>query len=222
MRRALGLIGKRNGQGVQPRPEQLSKPLAHPSNRAPGDRSRQRFVQDGDVPVTLVGRPRPSEADMPVASESRNAIEAVLQDERAARASAERGLQDALATIRDLQTKLGHAELAHREALEAARSARDAAEALRAEQLERGAGWREDFAAGRAVAEAALHEAVLARARVEPGLQAASATGPASNSQKALAKPTAKVSAKGASKAAAIPGQREPRPVKWWLKAANR
>jgi len=222
MRRALGLSGNRNGQRAQPRLEQLTKPLAHPSSRDPGDRPRQRFVQDGDVPVTLVGRPRPPEADMHAASESRNVIEAALQDERAARARAKRELQDALATVRNLQTKLGHAELAHREALDAARSARGAAEALQAEHREREAGWREDLAAGRAVTEAALHEAVLARARAERGLQAASATGSASNSQKALAKPTAKVSAKGASKAAATPGQREPRPVKWWLKAANR
>jgi len=59
MRRALGFASNRNGQGAPPRPEQQSKPLARPAGRAPGDRPRQRFVQDGEVPVTLVGRHRP-------------------------------------------------------------------------------------------------------------------------------------------------------------------
>jgi len=229
MRRALGLTGNHNGQSAQPRPEQQPKPLARSSGRASGDRPRQRFVQDGDIPVTLVGRPRPPAADLPAASEGRNVVEAALQDERAARARAERALQDALATVRNLQTKFGHAELAHREASEAARSARDAAEALQAEHREREARWHEDLTAERAariVAEAGLHEAACARARTNQPLQAASAAKPASHPRDVPAKPTAKASAKkpaeGMRKAAAAPRQREPQPVKWWLKTAKR
>jgi len=228
MRRALGLASNRNGQGAQPRPEQQSKPLARPTGRAPGDRPRQRFVQDGDVPVTLVGRHRPHETDLTAVSESRNAIEAALQDERAARARGEQALQDALATVRDLQTKLGHAELAHREKSEAAQAARGAAEALQAEHREREVRWHEDLAAERAarvVAEAALHEAACARGRADQTLQAAPAASPVSHPRDVPAKPTAKASVKRqvekAREAAAAPRQREPQPVKWWLKTAK-
>jgi len=229
MRRALGLASNRNGQSAQPRPEQQSKPLARPAGRAPGDRPRQRFVQDGEVPVTLVGRHRPHETDLTAVSESRNAIEAALQDERTARARGEQALQDALATIRDLQTKLGHAELAHREKSEAAQAARDAAEALQAEHREREARWYEDLAAERAAhtsAKAAPHEAARARDQAERTLRTVSATRPALKPQDASAPPSAKVSARsnaeGTRKAKPVPRQPGPQPVKWWLKAAKR
>lgn len=103
---------------------------------------------------------------MPAAAPtSRGAIEAALHQERAARERAERSLQEAVATVRDLQTKLGHAELAQREASETAQAARDAADALRAAHQEREASWHEGLTAeraARAVAEAALTEAVSA------------------------------------------------------------
>ncbi len=113
MRRALGLTGDR---AVRSSPPQAERPQAGPPGRPAGrssaDKPRHRFVQDGAVPVTILNRHRPDEADgLPA---SRTAIEAALQDERVARARAERALLDALATVRDLQTKLGHAELAHR------------------------------------------------------------------------------------------------------------
>jgi len=228
MRRALGLASNRNDQGAQPRPERQSKPLARPAGRAPGDRPRQRFVQDGEVPVTLVGRHRPYETDLTAISESCNAIEAALQDERAARARGERALQDALATVRGLQTKLGHAELAHREKSEAAQAAHDAAEALQAEHRECEVRWHKDLAAERAarvVAEAALHEAACAGGRADQTPQAASAARPASHPREVAAKPTAKAPVKKqvekGRKAAAAPRQREPQPVKWWLKTAK-
>jgi len=228
MRRALGLASNRNGQGAQPRPEPQLKPLARPAGRAPGDRPRHRFMQDGDVPVTLVGRHRPHETDLSAVSEDRNAVEAALQDERAARAKGEQALQDALATIRDLQTKLGHAELAHREKSEAAQAARGAAEALNAEHREREVRWHEDLTAERAArvaAEAALHEAACARGRADQTLQAAPAPKQASPPRDVPAKPMTKASVKRqvetARKAAAAPRQREPQPVKWWLKTAK-
>jgi len=175
-----------------------------------------------------VGRHRPHETDLPAVSESRNAIEAALQDEHAARAKGEQALQDVLATVRDLQTKLGHAELAYREKSEAAQAAHDAAEALQAEHRKREVRWHEDLAAERAarvMAEAALHEAARARGRADQTLQAASAAKPASHPREVPAKPTAKVSVKRqveqARKAAAAPRQREPQPVKWWLKTAK-
>ena len=232
MRRALGLTGDRAGRSGQPRPEQSHpKPSAHPPVRGPSaPRPRQRFVQDGDVPVTLVGRQRPQEADLSAAaSTSRGATEAALLQERAGRERAERSLQEALATVRDLQTKLGHAELARREASEAAQAARDAADALRAAHQEREALWHKDLAAKRAVrvaAEAALAEAAGARkpaARkiermVSAAAPAAAEQGVAAESVQAVAKRALKETCKGAS----TPRQREPQPVKWWLNSAKR
>jgi len=156
----------------------------------------------------------------------RSADEAALRKERAARGRAERALQDALATVRDLQTKLGHAELTHREASQAAR---DTAKGVQAEHRAREARWHEDLAAERAAhtsAKAALHEAARANDQAERTLRTVSATGPASGPQDASAAPSAKASAKsnaeGTRKAKPVPRQPGPQPVKWWLKAANR
>jgi hypothetical protein len=186
-------------------------------------------VQDGEVPVALVGRQRPQDADTsPAASTSRGAIEAALHQERAARERAERSLQEALATARDLQTKLGHAELAQREASEAAQAACDAADALRAAHQEREARWHEDLAAeraARAVAEAALAEAASAGKPAERTRGTASVGAPVAAAQDAAAEPArapAKRAPKGTRKAASMPRQREPQPVKWWLNSAKR
>ena len=232
MRRVLGLTGDWAGRSGQPRPEQSHpKPSAHPPVRSPSaPRPRQRFVQDGDVPVTLVGRHRPQEADLSAAAPtSRGATEAALLQERAARERAERSLQEALATVRDLQTKLGHAELARREASAAAQAARDAADALRAAHQEREARWQADLTAeraARAAAAAALAEAAGARKPAERRIErmvsaaapAAAEQGAAAEPAKAVAKPAPKGTRKGASK----PRQREPQPVKWWLNSAKR
>ena len=231
MRRALGLTGDRGGRSGQPRPEQSHpKPSAHSPVRGPSaPRPRQRFVQDGDVPVTLVGRHRPHEADLSAAaSASRGATEAALHGERAARERAERLLQEALATVRDLQTKLGHAELAQREVSAAAQAASDAADTLRAAHLEHEARWHGDLAAeraARAVAEAALAEAAGARKPAERTRRAVSVAAPVAAVQDAASEPAkaaAKRAPKGTRKGAATSRQREPQPVKWWLKSAKR
>ena len=230
MRRALGLASDRNGPAGPSRPEQsLAKPSAHPPVRgSSATRPRHRFVQDGEVPVDLVARQRPQEADLSAAaSTSRGAIEAALLQERAARERAERSLQEALATVRDLQTKLGHAELARREASETAQAARDAADALRAVHQEREACWQEDLVAeraARAVAEAALVEAASARKPAERTRATSSVAAPVAAVQDAAAEPAkaiAKRAPKGTRKAASTPRQREPQPVKWWLGSAK-
>lgn len=135
MRRALGLTGDRT---VRSSPLQIKRPQAGPPGQSAGrssaDKSRHRFVQDGAVPVTSINRHRPDEADGLSASHA--ALEATLQDERIARAKAERSLQEALTTVHDLQTKLGHAKLAHREALAMAQAGRAEADAFRAEHEE--------------------------------------------------------------------------------------
>ncbi len=232
MRRALGLANDRAGRSGQPRPEHSPpKPSAHLPIRGPSaPRPRHRFVQDGDVPVALVGRQRPADADLSAAAPtSRGATEAALLQERAARERAERSLQEALATVRDLQTKLGHAELARREASAAAQAARDGADALRAAHQGREARWREDLTAERAMraaAEAALAEAAGARKSAKRRIERMiSATAPAAAEQGAAAEPAkavAQPAPKGTRKAASASRQREPQPVKWWLNSAKR
>ncbi len=230
MRRALGLASDGNGRAGQPRPEQSrSKPSAHsPARSSSAARPRHRFVQDGDVPVALVSRQRPQEADIPDgAPTSRVAIEAVLHQERAARERAERSLQEALATVRDLQTKLGHAELAQREASETAQAARDAADAFQAAHQEREAGRHEDLTAERAArasVEAAQSEAVSERTAAEQTRRTGPVAAPAAAVQGTAAEPAKtpeKNALKGTRKASSTPRQLEPQPVKWWLKSAK-
>ena len=230
MRRALGLTSDHKNRAGQPRPDpSRSKPLASSPGRGPSaTRPHHRFVQDGEVPVAVISRQRPQDADTSAAAPtSRGAMEAALQQERAARDRAERSLQEALATVRDLQTKLGHAELAQRQASESAQAARDAADALRAAHQEREARWHEDLAAeraARAVAEAALAEAARARTPAERTRRTASVAAPVATVQDAAPEPArtpAKRAPKGTRKAASTPRQREPQPVKWWLKSAK-
>lgn len=239
MRRALGLTGGVDSRNDQQRPEPQRPKLAvrapaRSSDRPSGDRPRQRFVNDGEVPVTIVSRHRHHEADAPAAPAVGRigVVETALANERAARAAVERSLQEALATVHDLQTKQGHAELAQREASEAARAAHEAAiRGLRVEWQERETRLAEELAAerdARAAAEAALDEAIIAREWAERELRAALATRPAVKPMTAgatIPKPkaaTARSPAKRTRKAAAAPKQREPQPVKWWLKTASK
>ncbi len=228
MRRALGLTGNRAGRSS---PAQTERPQAGPPHRPAGrssaDKPRHRFVPDGAVPGTVISRHRPDEADGPPTN--RAAIEAALRDERAARERAERSLQEALATVRDLQTKLGHAELARWEASGAADAARAAADTLRAEHQEREQRWHEELAAeraARAAAEAALAEATRVREPAKRPRASAPTGQPALDLRDASPAPRAKVPARAAvkrtRKAAKAPGQHEPEPVKWWLRSVRR
>jgi hypothetical protein len=227
MRRALGLTGDR---AVRSSPLQTERSQAGSPGRSAGrssaDKPRHRFVQDGAVPVTILNRHRPDEADGLSASHA--AIEATLQDERTARAKAERSLQEALATVHDLRTKLGHAELAHREALATAQAARAEADALRAEHQEQDLRWSQDLAAGRAAratAEAALVEAASARGPARRTRPSASAAQPLLDLPDVSPLPEAAAPAKAVAKRArkaAQPRQRELQPVKWWLNSARK
>lgn len=228
MRRALGLTGDR---AVRNSPVQPERPQAGLPGRIAGrssvDKPRHRFVQDGAVPVTVLNRHRPDEADGP--SASRAAAEAALRDERAARGRAERSQQDALATVLELQTKLGHAELVHRDLSATAQAARAEADALRAEYQEQALRWMEDLAAERATrvaAEAALTGATHAREPAKRTRISASAAQPALGLQDTSPAPKAKAPAKAAvkrtRKGASGPGRHEPEPVKWWLRSVRR
>src|ERR1700693_5133927 len=74
---------------------------------------RRRFVRDGEVPVTLIHR----DPDEGVGTNKLDAARQALLEEIAAREHAEQLLQEARATIQDLQTKLAHERLAKEEAV---------------------------------------------------------------------------------------------------------
>jgi hypothetical protein len=173
VRRALGLTAN------SPRPSQ---------QRLESPRQRRRFVQDGEVPVTVLrgneGSGAPAQAGNRIAE-----LEAALDAERAAHAAAARCLEEARASIRSLQTRLGHAELAFDEAIAGERRARTEAEKALQEIL----------AAGRTV-EDQPKEAV-GRSSAEPPIERP---------------PRGRTNAPRPPKAAAAPDRREPQPVKWW------
>jgi hypothetical protein len=105
MRRALGL---HNASPTQDRPV--------PSRTAPGASSsqRRRFVRDGEVPVSVIRRDQDDGANANKLDATRQA----LREQAEAREHAEHLLQEAQATIRDLQTKLAHERLAKDEAIQ--------------------------------------------------------------------------------------------------------
>lgn len=109
MRLALGLRGPA-GQPVQQRADQA--------------RARHKFVQDGGVPVVVLN----SRGDQEAAHKARvSELEGQLETERGHHAATRRALQEAQAAAQGLQTRLAHAELAHRDALAAAQQAMGAA-----------------------------------------------------------------------------------------------
>jgi hypothetical protein len=129
MRRALDGLSA----GAAPRPAAPAAPtLARPTLAAtsrkpqaftPGPQRKHRFVQDGEVKVVHLSLPkeRPREA---AAAEA---------EQRGQRERAERVVQEHQAMLRGLQTKLAHAEIALREALQRANVQAEAANAARAE-----------------------------------------------------------------------------------------
>jgi hypothetical protein len=215
MRKALGLDGTTlRLKQVTERVDQGHRPAEHSAFR-----HRRHFVRDGDVPVTVMRHD-------PVAEPKFNRLqqaEAQLTAETAARAQAERALIGAQSQARDLQTTVGHTELATTEALEAIRQHREsitklkgkAAQqaALRAEVEER-VRQAEQAVAGlqdslekertaRKAAEKALHLAEDARDAAERLVRELSKAPPAQR-----------------SRAAKADTKSEPKPIKWWLASA--
>jgi hypothetical protein len=144
MRRALGL-----GDSTTPRID----PPAVTQGSGGAPRPPRRFVRDGDVAVTLVQRDRPPDGAVNQLDAARQAI----RSQAAAREHAERLLQEARAAIRDLQTKLTHANLA-----------RDEAEQRTEKQLQAVRAELATEQAARQQAEAALAAAEKARPEPEP------------------------------------------------------
>ena len=103
MRRALGLHNTSPTQATIP-------PTASPGASSP---QRRRFVRDGEVPVSVLHR----DQDGGASTNKLDAARQALREHVEAREQAEHLLQEAQATVRDLQTKLAHERIAHEEAV---------------------------------------------------------------------------------------------------------
>ena len=152
MRRALGLYG----DAPRPRPEGERQEPAQRGGGAfmQGGVHRRRFVQDGEVPVTVVRRDPADGAHQGAAhlvaahsgtgaglsgptSSRLQRVEAALAAETAGRERAERALHEAQGAVQALQTKIGHNELAKNEAVGASKRHVEEISSLR-EQLTAG------------------------------------------------------------------------------------
>jgi hypothetical protein len=113
MRDALGLRGNTAPRSTS------DHPMISTSGPQP---PRRRFVRDGEVPVTVIRRDH--QPDGQPGYKQLEAARQSIRSETMARQRAERSLEEAQITIRDLQTKLAHERLAKTEALEAAQRAK--------------------------------------------------------------------------------------------------
>ncbi len=167
MRHALGL----DGQPQAPRPEEQPPPSAPSHDRLSLHRPPRRFVKDGEVPVTVMRRTHPAEGVPSIAPANSNQLEAARQTIRSqavATERAERALNDAQVSIRDLRTKLAHERMAKEEAFQTVRRL----EAERDAALSSLQTMRMDLATervGREKLEQELRKAVDARQAAEAG-----------------------------------------------------
>lgn len=251
MRRALGLYGdqaraRATPDRTDPPPRQMDRftgtghtGTGHTGPGHIGAGHKRRFVNDGEVPVTLVHGLVSNRREHADGNGTRNGAhaqptnrlevaEAALAAEIATRERIDRALQEAQTTIHDLQTKLGHAELARQEAVETLRREREAMIELRASlqqaKEQAAAAHQAHEAAERAVAE--QQERMAAPAGVleleeapprprrgrKPRVQMPVLIEPTLDLD--VAEPR-KSPVRGRPKDAA-PG-REPKPIRWWI-----
>ena len=217
-----------------------------------GGLHRRRFVQDGDIPVTVLRRDQGYEQPVhrgiaaPIAPTSSRLqrTEAALAAETASREKAERSLAETQFAVRDLQTKIGHAELAKNEAIAALQREREATLQLRAdseagterlqevlEQVrvaeQRAQSWQEQLAEerqARKAAEKALRATEIALDTAEQLVRSLSEETPPpvraepARRPRVLAEPEVVVAtARRGRPPEAAPADPEPEPVKWWL-----
>jgi hypothetical protein len=250
VRKALASLGESHRQ----RPESdRVEPQMRVNDRFNGGLHRRRFVQDGDIPVTVLRRDQGHDgpahrgvaASAAPTSSRLQRVEAELVTEKANREKAERLVSETQALVKDLQTKIGHAELAKNEANAALQREREAMADLRAaaepwkERLqqaeeqaraaERSAvDWQEQLAEerqARQAAENALQAADAAREEAEELIRALSEEARAA---RRVAEPARKGRVVEEPEVVAAPARRvrrteqvaaepEPEPVKWWL-----
>ena len=109
--------------------------------RGTGRTATEATCRLGDIPATVLRRDQPHEAPPhrgvaappPPTTSRLQRTEAALAAETAARDKAERLLAETQNVMRDLRTKIGHAELAKNEAVEALRHERDSIGQFRTE-----------------------------------------------------------------------------------------
>lgn len=247
MRKALGLLGDAPRHRTEP-------DRSEPQNRSSGSTGafggglhRRRFVQDGDVPVTVLRRDvahdlaahRAAPASAAPTSNRLQRAEAALAAETAMREKSERALSDSQNAVRDLQTKIGHAELARNEALDGLRRERDTAtqarvalEVLKAElasaqdeleqaqkAFEESEHALEEERRARKAAEKAQKIAETAREEAERLVRALSEIEATAVPAKPVKPARLTAKATGDLFGAETPrrGATEPEPVKWWL-----
>jgi hypothetical protein len=201
-------------------------------------RPKRRFVAEGEVPVVHGRLTRRDESAMPAAPATNRveAAEAAARAEREARDKAERLLAEAQAAVHDLQTRLGHAQLAVSEGQQALENERSATAALTEHSTQLEARLAE-VAAERDSAEQRLQdvEARLAEMRLARDVAARDAADRRTRTAVALpvapvrgrtpvAGPSPRVTAPSTAKPsiAARPAKppiarAEAKPVKWWL-----
>jgi hypothetical protein len=194
MRQALGLRNGPNGGQVPQRRE--------------GEQRGRRFVKDGEVPVVVVNsgsREGALEGTVPVNRVT--AAETTARNERNAREQAERALAEAQIVVQHLRTQLAHADMAHRETLNAERNARQKAESALRDAIE-----------ARAAAETRIAElaTALRQRRPRPEIVPSSERPTA-----AFAKPDSDAPRRPRGRprkvAAPVPETEEQEPVQWWL-----
>jgi hypothetical protein len=120
MRKALGLYG--DGSRARPDSDRQDSGQRAGGGFTQGGVHRRRFVQDGEVPVTVVRRDAPDATGQTGPTSSRlQRVEAALAAETSGRERAEKALHEAQGTVQALQTKMGHNDLAKNEAMAAAK-----------------------------------------------------------------------------------------------------
>ncbi len=200
------------------------QPMPRPAERFTPGTHKRRFVQDGEVPVTLVHgltgvrreHHEPSAARAAAPTNRLEVAETALAAEISSRERAEKALAESQAIVQQLQTKLGHADLAHQDAVATLQREKETIADLRAALAE---------AEARAVAVEAARvaaENALAAAQARPAIndETVSRPEPARRGRKpkALATSTDRAAAAVApAKSAAATSAREPKPVRWWL-----
>lgn len=120
MRRALNLMHEKNADDVAPSEPKPADIRPHPFGTTSARRPPRRFVKEGEVPTTILRgrREAGSGAEQPVTNRLA-AAEAAADAERLARERAEQAHREAVETIRRLETRQKHIELARDEALAA-------------------------------------------------------------------------------------------------------
>jgi hypothetical protein len=231
MRRALGLYGD------APRPRSDSD--RSESGQRPGGGfmqgvHRRRFVQDGEVPVTVVRRDTPDAAHPSTGQQGPTSsrlqrVEAALAAETAGREKAERALHEAQAAVQALQTKMGHNDLAKNEAVAASKRIGEEIVTLR-EELAAAAERLREVEAHAQVAEEELHslraelveerrarklaERLLREATEEPAFVVAQEDPPVHHTPGPVERIPAR---RGRPPSVQAEPEEEAEPVKWWL-----